>query len=248
VDVRTKILEAAAELLTHSDSADVSTRAVCEAAGVAAPALYRLFGDKEGLLSAVVDHGFEQYLASKRVARPSADPVRDLRDGWDRHVAFAAENPNYYRLMYSPGLSVPPNAAAEAHRLLLDVLERCASAGRLKVSPRLAAQMVMSANAGVALSLISRPALYPDPEFSARVRDALVEAITVDAPAAEPEDARAASGAATLGARLRADPPKSFTQAENSLMQEWLARLADDAPAAQTAQPVQTAQAVQTAP
>lgn len=231
MDVRTKILEAAAQLLAHSDSADFSTRAVCEAAGVAAPALYRLFGDKEGLLSAVVDHGFEQYLASKRVARPSADPVQDLRDGWDRHVAFAAQNPNYYRLMYSPGLSVPPNAAAEAHRLLLDVLERCAAAGRLKVSPQLAAQMVMSANAGVALSLISRPALYPDPRFSTRVRDALVEAITTDAPITAADDGRQVSStAATLGARLRADPPKAFTDAESSLLHEWLTRLADDGP------------------
>lgn len=231
MDARTKILEAAAELLTHSDSADFSTRAVCEAAGVAAPALYRLFGDKEGLLSAVVDHGFEQYLASKRVARPSADPVQDLRDGWDRHVAFAAQYPNYYRLMYSPGLSVPPNAAAEAHQLLLDVLERCAAAGRLTVSPHLAAQMVMSANAGVALSLISRPALYPDAEFSTRVRDALVEAITTDAPGAEADGGRqVSSAAATLGAQLRAAPPKSFTHAENSLLHEWLTRLADSAP------------------
>src|SRR3954449_6664209 len=108
MSTRTKILEAAAELLAASPIADVSTRAVCEAAGVGAPALYRQFGDKEGLLSAVVDHGFEKYLAGKRAAVPSADPVQDLRDGWDSHVAFAVENPSYYRLMYSPTVSGTP--------------------------------------------------------------------------------------------------------------------------------------------
>src|SRR3954449_10919823 len=98
MSTRTKILEAAATLLADSRVADVSTRAVCEAAGVGAPALYRQFGDKEGLLAAVVDLGFEKYLAGKRAAEPSDDPVRDLRDGWDNHVAFAVGNPNHYRL------------------------------------------------------------------------------------------------------------------------------------------------------
>ncbi|MFC1414368.1 TetR/AcrR family transcriptional regulator [Streptacidiphilus sp. N1-12] len=231
MDVRTRILEAAAELLSQSADADVSTRAVCEAAGVGAPMLYRQFGDKEGLLSAVVDYGFEQYLASKRAARPSVDPVQDLRDGWDNHIRFALENPNYYRLMYSPGLSVPPEAAAEAHRLLLGVCERCAAAGLLRVSPQTAAQMVMSANAGVALSLISRPALYPDPAFSRRVRDALVSTVTFEAAeldgAAGTDGTALAATAATLGAQLRSTPPPGLTGPEQALLQQWLSTLAD---------------------
>ncbi len=55
---RTRILEVAAALVRESPDGDISTRAGCEAAKVGAPALYRHFGDKEGLLSAVVDHGF----------------------------------------------------------------------------------------------------------------------------------------------------------------------------------------------
>ena len=119
MNARTRILEAAAELLENSAEADFSTRAVCEAAGVAAPALYRQFGDKEGLLSAVVDFGFDKYLASKRAARPSADPVADLRSGWDTHVAFALANRNVYRLMWSPVLAtLPDSAAASSIRVL----------------------------------------------------------------------------------------------------------------------------------
>ncbi|WP_329140389.1 TetR/AcrR family transcriptional regulator [Streptomyces sp. NBC_01476] len=227
MDTRTRILEAAAGLLSRSADADVSTRAVCEAAGVTAPILYRQFGDKEGLLSAVVDYGFEQYLASKRAAVPSDDPVRDLRSGWDNHVRFAVENPNYYRLMYSPGLSVPPQAAAEAHRLLAETVERVAGAGRLRVAPLTATQMIMSANAGVALSLISRPALYPDAAFSDRVRDAVVDAVTVEAAVHIPEPAEFSATAALLGARLRENRPKVLTDPENALLQQWLATLAD---------------------
>ena len=205
---------------------DVSTRAVCEAAGVGAPALYRQFGDKEGLLSAVVDFGFEQYLASKRSVAQSPDPVQDLRNGWDNHVTFAVQNPNYYRLMYSPSLSEPPAAAAEAYDLLLAVLRRCATAGRLRVAPETAAQMVMSATTGVALSLVSRPAIYPDLDFSHRVRDSVVTSITIGPDEAE-ERAGVAVAAATLGARLRDVPPAVLTEAEAVLLREWLTRLAN---------------------
>lgn len=221
VDVRTRILEAAADLLAHSAEADFSTRAVCEAAGVGAPALYRQFGDKEGLLAAVVDLGFEKYLAGKRAAEPSDDPVRDLRDGWDNHVAFAVGNPNHYRLMYS-GLSTPPGAAAEAHGLLLAVLERCAAAGRLKVPPPLAAQMVMAANAGVALSMITRPELYPDPGFSVRVRESVLSGVLADA---SPEPGDLAVTATTLAARLPETVPGELTAAEVTVLREWLVRL-----------------------
>jgi AcrR family transcriptional regulator len=222
VDLRTRILEAAADLLSRSAEADFSTRAVCEAAGVGAPALYRQFGDKEGLLAAVVDRGFEKYLAGKRAAKPSGDPVRDLRDGWDDHVAFAVDNPNHYRLMYS-GLSTPPGAAAEAHSLLLAVLERCAAAGLLKLPPSLAAQMVMAANAGVALSLVTRPELYPDRGFSARVRESVLAGVLADEPSRPADDV--AATATTLAARLRETAPADLTAAEATLLQEWLARL-----------------------
>ncbi|MEV0401398.1 TetR/AcrR family transcriptional regulator [Actinoallomurus sp. NPDC050550] len=235
MNVRTRILEAAADLLSRSSEADFSTRAVCDAAGVGAPALYRQFGDKEGLLSAVVDFGFEQYLAGKRAARPSADPVQDLRDGWDNHVAFAVENPNYYRLMFSPGLSAPPAAVAEAHELLLAVLRRCAAAGRLRISPETAARMVMSANSGVALSLISRPAFYPDPDFSRRVRDAVIGAATVPNDASTEGDPSAdttAAMAVALGARLQEAPPDALTEEETALLRQWLRRLADASPTA----------------
>ena len=64
--VKTRILEAASELLGRSADADISTRAVGEAAGVTAPTLYHHFGDKEGLLTAVVDFGWAAFLESKR--------------------------------------------------------------------------------------------------------------------------------------------------------------------------------------
>ncbi|MGW0420298.1 TetR/AcrR family transcriptional regulator [Streptomyces sp. NPDC003015] len=232
MDAREKILAAATELLAGASAADVSTRAVCEKAGVGAPMLYRLFGDKAGLLAAVVDRGFERYLASKRAARPSADPVEDLKSGWDTHMRFALEHPSHYRLMYSPELTVPPAAAQEAHDLLHGILERCAAEGRLTVPPALATQMIMSANVGAALSMLTRPEQYTDTKFSQRLRDAVLDSVTrpadidtdTDMDAAR-DDSSVPAAAATLAARLRADLPPTLTTAESALLQQWLEEL-----------------------
>jgi len=99
---RERIVETAAELLARGGREAVTTRAVATAAGVQPPTIYRLFGDKVGLLDAVTEHGFRAYLADKGVA--SADPVADLRSGWDLHVGFGLANPAVSRTFH-PGES-----------------------------------------------------------------------------------------------------------------------------------------------
>jgi len=226
--MRTVILERAAELLAQSPTGEISTRAVCEAAGVSQPVLYRLFGDKSGLLAAVVDHVWEQYLGMKRALELSDDPLTDLLAGWDSHVAFALEHPHAYRLLFGTPLSAATSAAAEAHDLLRQNLDRLAAQGRLAVPPDEAACTVMAANTGVALALLLRPATYPDLDASTHLRDTLYASLLVDAPRTH-DAARLA--ATTLRTALAADPPAapvtgaSFTDAERGLLDEWLARV-----------------------
>ncbi|CAM3955858.1 TetR/AcrR family transcriptional regulator [Kibdelosporangium persicum] len=220
------MLEAASELLDSSPDRDISTRAVCEAVGVGAPVLYRLFGDKNGLLSAVVDHGFEKYLTVKRVTRPSEDPVADVAAGWDNHVAFAQQHPTVYRMMYSPALSAVPKAAHEAFELLRGLLERCAEAGRLRVPVDAAAQTIMSASVGVALSVVTQPDVYTDEGLPARVRDAVFSSVFVDKPAEPEPPASLATTSLQLKAILAADPGTELVEPEVHLLQHWLDRLA----------------------
>jgi AcrR family transcriptional regulator len=227
--MRTRMLDAAEELLDASPDRDIATRAVCDKVGVGAPVLYRLFGDKNGLLSALVDYGFDRYLATKRAAAPSADPVVDLRNGWDTHVEFAMAHPAVYRLMFSPGFATVPSAAQEAMRLLREVLDRCAAAGVLRVDPETAAQMIMSANIGVALNLVTQPENYPDPELSRRVRDAVHAAVLVperaaDAPTPGDRDPLVVA-ALQLSAVLR-DRPAELGEPETALLLHWLDTLA----------------------
>jgi AcrR family transcriptional regulator len=55
-DVRSRIIDVAARLLPDEGPTAVTTRGVAEQAGVQAPMIYRLFGDKDGLLEAVAEH------------------------------------------------------------------------------------------------------------------------------------------------------------------------------------------------
>lgn len=223
MSVRAVILDRASELLAASASGDISTRAVCEAAGVGQPALYRLFGDKDGLLAAVADRVWEEYLDSKRAAVPSADPLQDVRDGWDSHTAFALAHPHAYRLVFASTLASPPRAAQEAISLLQSILERVAAQGRLRTSSAEAAQIVMAANSGVALGLILRPSQFPDAALSTAMRESILGSITVDAAPNSAGDAFR-TAAITVQAGL-ADSPE-FTDAESGLLTEWLSRIA----------------------
>src|SRR6478735_1483558 len=86
--VRERILQAAAKLIAEGGRDAATTRAVAAAAAVQAPTIYRLFGDKSGLLDAVAEQAMAAYVAKKSATRPDPDPMTDLRRGWDDYVAF----------------------------------------------------------------------------------------------------------------------------------------------------------------
>jgi AcrR family transcriptional regulator len=218
---RDRIVEAAARLLTEGGPDAVSTRAVSAAAGVQPPTIYRLFGDKQGLLDAVVAHGFSAYLASKTAVAPTDDPVEDLRAGWDLHVGLGLANPALYTLMYGqPRASAP--AAVAAYEILGKLIRRIAEAGRLRVPEDRAAALVHAAGSGTTLTLIATPEDRRDPELSHTAREAIIAAITTDTPATED------MGPVAAAVTLRAVLPKTdaLTEPERGLMREWLDRIA----------------------
>ncbi|MBA8955934.1 TetR/AcrR family transcriptional regulator [Actinomadura namibiensis] len=226
-DTRERIIQAAARLLADAGGEPVSTRAVCQAAGVGAPTLYHHFGDKRGLLDAVAAYGFERYLSGKRAQESTGDPVEDLRRGWDLHVEFGRTNPQFYALMYGSGHTPP--AAREAYALLLGLIEAVARAGRLRVPVGTAARMVGAASVGVTLDLIKDP--EAGAEVSARTREAVLTAIALppgegDGAGGAPGGPATAARAIALRAALAADPSPVLTGAESALLGEWLERLA----------------------
>ncbi|SEO86488.1 TetR/AcrR family transcriptional regulator [Amycolatopsis saalfeldensis] len=221
---RDRVLAAAAELLVREGREGLSTRAVSAAAGIQPPTLYRLFGDKQGLLAAVAAYGFERFLESKQTNAPSDDPVEDLRRGWDHHCGFGLTQPEFYVLMYTdarPGEASP--ARSEGMEILRRKVTRVADAGRLRMSVERAMRLIHSTGMGVVLSLIATPPQERDQELSAIVRENVLSLI-VSAEAPSPDTGPAARAVAL---RASLDEAKVLSDAERVLMAEWLDRIAD---------------------
>ena len=222
MDTRERLVKAAADLLVEGGKEAVSTRAVASAAGVQAPTLYRLFGDKDGLLDAVAAFGFSDYLATKHAMGASDNPVDDLRRGWELHIGFGLARPAFYLLMYGE----PRKRAArlEADAMLREIISRIASAGRLTVPVEQAAQFVHAAGMGVVLALIATPEEDRDLELITFSREQVIRAITTDVAPDEPTDIP--SRAIALRVALEEDPPLMLSPAERVLLAEWLNRVA----------------------
>ncbi len=222
-ETRVRIITSAIDLLSHGGRDAVTTRAVADAAGVQAPTLYRLFGDKQGLLGAVAEHGFMAYLQKKTIREPGQDPVEDLRTGWDLHIEFGLSHPAIYLLMYAeprPGAKSP--AADTSYRLLKEHIRRVAAAGRLRFSEERAADLFHASGCGTVLTLLSKAEGHRDTTLSETAREAAIAAITTDAPAF------ASSGPAAAAVALRAVLPEvhSLSGGERALLTEWLDRIA----------------------
>jgi len=225
--VKTRVLAAAAGILEREGAQAVSTRAVAAAAGIRAASLYQLFGDKDGLLSALATQAFARYLAEKRTVARSDDPLADLRRGWDAHVDFGLRHPALYLLMFGtdrPGRRPP--AAAEAHDLLRQFLDRVAAAGRLRMPPADAADLLQAAATGITQLLIATPAGVRDPGPATTMRETVLAAITTDPP--PPGPAGLAARALSLDSALTAADPAEvpLRPAETALLRDWLTRLA----------------------
>lgn len=201
----------------------MSTRAVSDAAGVQPPVIYRLFGDKQGLLDAVMTQGLSAYVGGKAKQQTTVDPIDDLRSGWNQHVEFGLAHPALYALIYGelrPG--APPPAALAGFEMLAAKIRRIAEAGRLRVDEERAAYLIHAAGSGVTLTLIAMPEESRDMTISELGREAVIAAITTgDSVAAEP-------GLVGAAVTLRAALPQTsaLTPHEKALLQEWLERIA----------------------
>jgi AcrR family transcriptional regulator len=219
-DVRSSIVGAAARLLRDEGARAVTTRAVAQAAGVQAPTIYRLFGDKDGLVDAVAEHVMADYVAAKAAADPDPDPVADLRAGWRMHVDFALLNPELYALLSAPGRADSSPATAAGAAVLRARVRRLAAAGLLRVDEARALAMIQAAGNGTILALLQTPVGERDPGLSDAMFDAMASVVLTGAPASPDSTVRTL---AVAFATVVPDLP-ALSGAERALMTEWLTR------------------------
>ncbi|RZS89490.1 TetR family transcriptional regulator [Motilibacter rhizosphaerae] len=225
-DTRTRIVEAAARLLQEGGPAAVTTRATAEAAGVQAPAIYRLFGDKEGLLEAVAEHVLATYVSSKaQVVRAAAaqdvDPLEDLRAGWQSQLDFELANPALSRLIRDPARALRSPALQSGMRVLEARVHRLAVAGLLAVHERQAVDVIAAAGSGTVSVLLATPPEERDLTLADRMLDAALSQILVSGPV------RGAAGVRPAAVALRASAAglTALSEPERALLVEWLDRI-----------------------
>ena len=195
------------------------------AASVQAPAIYRLFGDKHGLLEAVAEHVMAVHVATKiDVVRDAAangvDPLDDLRAGWETAIEFGLANPALFALMSNPGRGHDSPAAQTGHAVLASRVHRVALTGRLRVSEQRAVGMIQAAGTGTVLALLSVPPLERDPGLAEAMYDAVIQLILTDVPPAR----SAGAMATTVAFRALTPEIQALSPAERHLMGEWLDR------------------------
>ena len=225
-DTEARIVDAAARLLAERGSAAITTRGVAEAAGVQPPAIYRLFGDKGGLLEAVAEHVMATYVATKTetvqaAATENVDPLEDLRDGWRTQMDFGLANPTLFRLLSDPERGLHSPAAQSGLRVLEARVHRVAESGRLGVSEQRAVGLIHAAGTGAIQTLLATPVGQRDPDLADTLFEAVLRQILIDGPAS-PENPPSSAAVA-----LRAVAPEleMLTASEQQLLCEWLDRI-----------------------
>lgn len=232
-DVRERIVTAAAGLL-HEHGADaVTTRAVAGRAGVQAPTIYRLFGDKDGLLDAVAEHAMTSFSAEKAALVDAAgaegtDPVEALRSGWDATIAFGVANPDLFVIMSDPRRGRGSPAVAAGLRSLEERLRRVAAAGRLLVREADAVRLIHAAGTGTVLAILAEAEGHRDGALADVAWDAVASQVLVPDDA-EPAGQDRALRTAALTLRAGVDGLDALSAAERAVLAEWLDRVVDRA-------------------
>lgn len=224
-DNRERIVEAAAGLLRDVGPAAVTTRGVAQAAGVQAPAIYRLFGDKDGLLEAVAEHVMAAYVSAKAAVVEAAsasdvDPLVDLRAGWTAQIEFGVANPAIFRLLSDPDRARDSPAARSGREVLRSRIHRVAAGGRLRVGEPHAVELVHAAGIGAIHVLLATPPERRDPQLADSMYDAVMGQILSDVPVRQ----AGAVSALTVAFRAVSSELSTLSDGEQALLAEWLDR------------------------
>ena len=150
--VEQALVDAAERVLVRDGPGGLTVRAVATEAGVAPMGVYNRFGNKDGLIAAVLARGFEGLRAATAAADDDPDPVARLLACGRNYRRFALGNPQHYSAMFGAGmaLAAPTEELAErataAFAALVDRVRYAMGAGVLRTGdPVETAQLIWSA-------------------------------------------------------------------------------------------------------
>lgn len=154
--LRATILTTARALLEAEGVAACTTRRIARLADTSPPALYELFGDKAGVLRAVVFDGFRDLGRALKRMEPADDPRGALVAIVGVFRTFTNAHPTLTGLMFSrPVTALEPDPEERAasdgvRRHILAQVEACIAAGRLVGDPTDIAHALLALAMGLA--------------------------------------------------------------------------------------------------
>jgi len=160
-EARRAILDATEWLLIEAGGEAFGLRALAARCGYTAPTIYHYFGDKDGLIDALLEERFSRLLAEVRRVEQGADPVENLRGMLRAYLRFGERNPAFYRVILAsrrdgPDRSPPSVEATVA--LMMRPWEELSAAGRLgDTSPDAASQAFWALIHGLTALRVARP-------------------------------------------------------------------------------------------
>jgi AcrR family transcriptional regulator len=174
-DPRREILAAASALLYEGGPEGLTIRRLALRCGYTAPAIYAEFGDKAGLLDAILRDAIDKLRQRVQDLPKPTDPREHMLQQFKEVVRFGREHPTHYRLMeaMTPEQVLPiPNALETRERLEAPV------AGVAREFASVDPETFRQAFWALLHGLISLPASRPDvdwrPELAETAFDALL--------------------------------------------------------------------------
>jgi AcrR family transcriptional regulator len=164
-DLRQALINGAIAIIAERDVDSVSLREVARQAGVSHTAPYRHFSDKENLLAAVGEEGFNglTQALTRAIAPHQALPTIELTACGIAYVEYALAHPSHYRVMFGahrgekgrfPQLD---SASKASFAILVDILNEGQIAGVFcSGMPQQLAWVVWSLMHGLVMLLIDR--------------------------------------------------------------------------------------------
>lgn len=174
-EARRTILDAAGAILLEDDYEQFTMRKLASRCGYTAPTIYHHFGDKRGLIDAVLEEVFRGLVIQLKRVRSGSDPVDEMRAQFHAFVRFALRKPTHYQMLTTRSVEDgPPPSGEEAIALLERPLHALSESGRLGNH---SIELVQQSFWALLHGLIALQTSRPDYEWESSLVDASLEAM-----------------------------------------------------------------------
>ncbi len=190
-EVRSKILDAARDLLMQEGYERVTMRRIAEAIEYSPTTIYNHFEDKEDLVRSLCDRDFGRLLGALADEAQLEDPVAWLRQLGLAYARFALTFPNHYRFMFMTPQEVDVHEKGDdfpGHRafgLLRNAVATAVESGRFRAGDVDVMALFLWTSIHGAVSLLNtlRPdhwPVTPPPDLVARMQELAIRGLLAE--------------------------------------------------------------------